>query len=210
MRIYFFGDSICFGQYISPQNTWVVRIAQQLETLPEGDTIMVNNPSISGDTTRMALERMAFAVQAHHVDILVVQFGINDCNLWATDGGLARVSKRAFEANFHEIIVRARAFGAKRVFLNTNHPTRKTILIKGDKVSHQQGNAEYNRVIRRVAKAYPQVQLIDMEKAFARAIKRGAVLKDLLLQDGIHLSVQGHQLYYSVVYPFLEKAVLSL
>jgi hypothetical protein len=43
-KVYFFGDSIAFGQGVSICDTWVVKTAQFLKTLDNG--IIVNNLSI--------------------------------------------------------------------------------------------------------------------------------------------------------------------
>ena len=42
-----------------------------------------------------------YDVQSHEVDVLVVGFGMNDCNYWMTDKGVPRVSQNAFRANLH-------------------------------------------------------------------------------------------------------------
>jgi lysophospholipase L1-like esterase len=209
MKIFFFGDSICFGQFISPHKTWVSRIAQRLERLPGGECITVMNPSISGNTTRMALERMPFDVQEHGVDIALIQYGINDSNLWETDKGLPRVSQQAFEANLLEIITRFRTFGARKVFLNTNHPTSKMISLGETQIPHQKGNQEYNTIIRQIAENDSEIQLIDIEQEFLTRIEGGRSLNEYLLVDGIHLSAQGHLLYEQIVYPFIKTVVLS-
>jgi acyl-CoA thioesterase I len=77
-----------------------------------GVETMVANPSINRNTTRMALERMAYDVQTQDPHVVLVQFAMNDCNYWETDRGLPRVSPAAFKAKLHEIILRARTFGA--------------------------------------------------------------------------------------------------
>ena len=113
--LYFFGDSIFFGQGVSPHKTWVTRLSQRVSDAFAGVCeLVVQNPSVNGNTTRLALERMAYDVQAHRPDVLVVQFGMNDCNVWQTDSGRPRVSSAAFAANLAEIIERGRKFGDKR------------------------------------------------------------------------------------------------
>src|SRR6516165_6738095 len=88
IRVFFFGDSICFGQGVSPHRIWVTRLSQRLAaSISQTHDLMVQNPSINGNTTRMALDRMAFDVQAHRPDVLIVQFGLNDCNVWESDQG---------------------------------------------------------------------------------------------------------------------------
>jgi acyl-CoA thioesterase I len=206
--ILFFGDSICFGQHVSPHKTWVSRISEKLSSINK--KIIVINSSINGNTTRMALERMPFDVQSHDIDLILIQFGINDCNFWATDNGLPRVSRMAFEANLLEIIERSYLFGTKKIFLNTNHPTNKLISFGNFNRPHQHGNKEYNSIIRKIAYNDQEIQLIDIEKEFFQHIENGIPISELLLNDGIHLNTKGHQLYYEIAYPFFEKALMSL
>ena len=83
IRIFFFGDSICFGQGVSPHFTWVTRLSRALdERFSSRADVLTQNPSVNGNTTRMALERMPYDVQSHAPDVLYIQFGLNDCNGW--------------------------------------------------------------------------------------------------------------------------------
>ena len=106
IKIFFFGDSICFGQYTSPHESWVTQISEKLNEVASERQfkILIQNPSVNGNTTRQALERMPYDVQSHEPEILIVQFGMNDCNYWETDRGMQRVNPQSFEANINEII----------------------------------------------------------------------------------------------------------
>lgn len=217
IRVFFFGDSICFGQGVSIHHGWVTRISASLDQLGRtlGREVMLTNASISGNTTRMALERMPYDVQSHGPDVLIVQFGMNDCNHWETDRGNPRVSPRAFEANLQEIIQRGVTFGARRVVLNTNHPTGRTVQpMPHTSLTYQESNERYNEIIRGVARGYDgQVVLNDMEQVFRSHVERaGGELRPLLLPDPdlLHLSVAGHDLYYDAVYPSVREAVLEI
>jgi len=209
VNVFFFGDSICFGQFVSPHRAWVTQIARKLEELPGGDGISVINSSVNGNTTRMALERMPYDVQSHDIDVILIQFGANDCNYWESDRGHPRVSKMGFRANLIEIIERARICGAREILLNTNNPTPRVSNFSWASVSYQQSTEDYNQIIREVA-AVSQVKLIDIEELGLQQINKGVHLNDLLLPDGIHLSSLGHNLYFTITYPFVEKAVKRL
>jgi lysophospholipase L1-like esterase len=168
---------------------------------------MVQNPSINGNTTRMALDRMAFDVQAHRPDVLIVQFGLNDCNVWESDQGLQRVSPRAFVANLAEIIARARNFGAKEVILGTNHPTTRVrnTMPKCD-CTYEDSNRQYNELIRNVAMTHG-TRLVDVERAFRTLTSDNNSLSDFLLGDELHLSERGHDVYLSAYGPEVDAAV---
>lgn len=211
MNIFFFGDSISFGQGISIDLTWVTQIAVKLRQQYPMLDINVNNTSINGNTTRMALERMPYDVQSHDVDILLVGFGMNDCNYWLTDKGIPRVSPLAFEANMKEIIDRGFHFGAKEIILRTNHPSSKKDLMINNDFTYADSNAKYNEIIRQIVKEDKRVRFVDIEKIFLKYCeKENTTIEKLTLSDGVHLSLEGHQVYLEAVYPVLEKAIQSI
>lgn len=210
VRIVFFGDSICHGQHVSPHLGWVTRIGAALAA-ETGIAFRLANPSISGNTTRMALERMPFDVQSHGVDLGYVQFGLNDANHWMTDGGLPRVSPAAFEANLHEILDRMKRFGARRLALASNHPTtRDDAPMAGTDITYEESNRRYNAVIGRVAAQRGDVTLIDHAAAWRAALAGGTPLPSLLLDDGLHLSEAGHDLYFRTAAPAIKRMACEL
>ncbi|MFZ2103519.1 MAG: SGNH/GDSL hydrolase family protein [Oricola sp.] len=214
LRVTFFGDSICVGQGVSIYSGWVTRVAGRLERIAEDRNreIVVTNASVNGNTTRQALERMPYDVQSHGVDILIVQFGMNDCNYWQTDRGLPRVSPACFAANLAEIIDRGRAFGAKRIFLHNNHPTtRDREPLPGAPKTYEESNREYNAIVRRIgADAAGDVVFIDIEASFKGVAGEGRErLADFLLADGLHLSRKGHDVYFDVVADKIEQCAIE-
>lgn len=213
LRFAFFGDSICVGQGVSPHKTWAARLSAQVEAqlAQAGRRVCVLNPSINGDTTRKALERIAFDIQAAGVDAILVQFGLNDANRWETDRGLPRVSEAAFEANLEEIIARARANGAGPVLLNTNHPTTRDVQnFPHYPATYESGNRRYNQIIRDVAARDNKIVLTDIEAAFLQRTRAGTPLASLLLADGLHLSEAGHDLYLELLAPPVLAAAQSI
>jgi lysophospholipase L1-like esterase len=205
IKIAFFGDSITYGQGVSPYKTWVTRLSSDFETWL-GNKIVVSNCGINGNTTRQALERMPYDVQSHGVDIIFIQFGLNDCNYWDSDGGLPRVSPKAFEANLYEIAERSRTFGAKLIFMHTNHPTNKK-MNKPD-ADYQENNKFYNIITRKVANSLDDVILVDFEKECESLIASGRyTVEDILLKDGLHLSQIGHDIYYDTLHPLVKNCI---
>lgn len=202
VKLYLFGDSICFGQLVSHHLTWISSLSSRLSKIlnPLSD-VLIQNASINGNTTRQALERMSYDVTSHQPDVLLVQFGMNDCNYWQTDFGAPRVSERSFESNLYEIIDRADAAGVKHIFLATNHPSMKGEFPNLGGLTHSESNKKYNSIIRNLSCSLIDrkkgLTLIDNEKFWLEKIelKSGVCLDDLLLPDGIHLSESGHRLY---------------
>ncbi|GGD02657.1 hypothetical protein GCM10011587_02930 [Pyruvatibacter mobilis] len=179
---------------------------------PHGDRAVIVNASINGNTTRQALERMPYDVQSNGVDLLLAQFGLNDCNQWESDRGHPRVSPAAFAANLEEICTRALSFGAKGIVLNTNHPTlRDRDTMPFSQNTYEDKNREYNNIVRDLAarsSLREKITLIDIETSFLNATKNDRdKLGQLLLEDNLHLSLEGHNLYHATVKPVFSKVL---
>ena len=214
LRVVFFGDSICVGQGVSLYRGWVARIAEDLDRYGHeiGREIIVANSSVNGRTTRQALEDMPYHIQSARPDLLLVQFGLNDCNYWQTDRGRPRVSRAAFTANLQEMVDRALAFDVRKIILNTNHPTtRNKVILPNTKITYEDSNKSYNEAIRFVAaNSGENVILIDIENLM---IENGGIEFDsggFVLEDGLHLSANGHNFYYSSVQNVIKNTVKSL
>lgn len=206
MNIYFFGDSISFGQGISLDQIWVTRLGLSFRKDFPDVSFVIQNLSVNGNTTRMALERMPYDIQSHEVDVLFVGFGMNDCNYWQTDRGIPRVSPKAFEANMNEIIHRGFLFGAKEVIVHTNHPSSRNEKFEYADITYQESNEQYNDIIRKVAENDKRVSFIDIDNICRNKIlEENHDISDITLDDGIHLSLLGHRYYYEAVYPQIIK-----
>lgn len=197
MKIIFFGDSICTGQYISLHKGWVAQISKRLE----GSAIVLNS-SVNGRTTRQAIEDMPYHIQKQRPDILIIQFGMNDCNYWESDKGVPRVSPSAFHANLIEIVTRARIFGTKHIFMNTNHSTLVRKKMPYTNITYEESNKYYNELIREATKK-SGVILNDIEKKFLTKEN----LQDFLLPDMLHLNEIGHALYFETIYPKIKETI---
>ena len=213
-KLYLFGDSICFGQLVNAHKTWAVNLSLELNKLynfPEH--FVIQNAGVNGNTTRQALLRMHYDVISHHPNFLMIQFGMNDCNYWADDNNVPRVSPKSFKANLEEMVDRALSAGVKHIFLNTNHPSLKGQVLHDPIISYDQSNSEYNQYIRDAHQDLKSdskpVTLIDMEKIFNTHIVslNSTSLAELLLADGIHLSEEGHNVYIKYLIPIVINKI---
>ena len=214
-RVAFFGDSICVGQGFSLHKGWVTRVAKYLEE-SAGDfewEIEVMNSSVNGRTTRQALEDMPYHIQTQQIDVLIIQFGLNDCNYWQTDPGVPRVSREAFKANLKEMLDRAFKSGVDIVLLNNNHPTPRTEIIDNERhLTFEESNASYCLSVAEVAGEQKSgVMFTDIHSLISQRCKDQNISpSDFVLQDGIHLSESGHDIYYEILLPVIKKAIASL
>lgn len=211
LTVVYMGDSITEGQYVHHSLRWTTLVTSSLRRRFESncsDLHFFFNRGVSGETTRQGLERFPRDVQNVRPDVMTLQFGLNDCNCWDTDGGLPRVSEVAYRANLIEMIDRARCFGTRQIILSTNHPTlRYRILACGESLETRR--KRYNGIVRDVS-ATTQVTLCDIEKTFGRFSEDE--LRELLLPepDVLHLSAVGHKHYAQAILPYLESALDEL
>lgn len=212
IHVQFFGDSICVGQGVSPNKSWVTKIAESLEEIVNVDyDILVTNSSVNGRTTRQALEDMPFQIQSQKPDILYVQFGLNDCNQWLTDNGNNRVSAPAFRANIDEILTRAFSFGTRSILLAKNHRPTRDFDNPLMEETYSDSVDFYNQIIEEVflswvSKGY-DVHLVDHWRQPESARN---IIEKSLLEDGLHLSALGHAEYLDRVLQVLKPRVFEL
>jgi lysophospholipase L1-like esterase len=174
------GDSLTAGQFLPEGDQPWPSLITGYELIAAG---------VSGDTTRLGLERFPHDVQERKSQAVVIQFGHNDCNRWDSDKGLPRVSPTAYRANLQEMIQRCRAFGADP-FLCSLTPSSKSERYQSD-VSF------YDGILRGVGMA-SGTPVIPVREAFMHR-------DDLFLPDGLHLNHYGHKLYAGVVQSALDR-----
>jgi acyl-CoA thioesterase I len=207
ITLVYMGDSVTVGQHIDPSVRWTTLIDARLSE-SFGDMVASHNSGISGETTRMGLERFPGDVQGHHPDVMTLQFGLNDCNCWLTDEGHPRVSPGAFLANLKEMVARARLFGAGQIVLATNHRTlRRSPLASGE--PYEQANARYNALVREAA-TETNVVLCDIWEVFTPFDDQRLSELLLPLPDGLHLSVEGNRIYADAIWPYVHQGVSAV
>lgn len=198
IKLFFFGDSICVGQNISVHNTWVCKISAQLEK--DFPKVQVSNASINGNTTRMALERFHFDVLCQLPDIVYIQFGLNDCNVWKSENGYPRVPIGSYISNLREMIERSKLFGVKRIFINSNHRCSLTKRFCNEGLDFEERNKRYYENLKEGFPSDPSITFLDIRQYLK---KEGSDPKDYLLGDGVHLNLRGHELYFTYIYILL-------
>lgn len=206
MTVLFMGDSITAGQYVETPLRWTDLVeAQFRDAAHAAAEVSFVNCGVSGDTTRTGLERFPRDVQSRSADVVTIQFGLNDCNCWATDGGLPRVSVAAFRANLVEMIQRARRFGTREIIVCTTHPTlREAPLSSGQTLND--ARRSYDAAARDVAREQGTA-LCDVDHVFS-ALHQPELSAHLLpAPDLLHLSPIGHERYAAAIGPLVVLAV---
>ena len=214
INITFFGDSICVGQGVSISNSWVAQLNNELKELYSEHKLIISNSSVNGRTSREALLDMPYHIQSQPIDILVVQFGLNDCNYWVSDGGLPRVSLQSYISNMMEIVQRAFGSVIEKVIVNNNHPTDKSNMDFGSQdITYQESNKLYSKSL---ASEFEKLKMPNLyfvntyEKVEQSVVEKNKDLRDILSLDGLHLSEEGHLLYLEIMHSVLKNCIDGL
>lgn len=186
-----FGDSITAGQYVSPRHRWTHLLKTGdysfWEKVPDFDV-----QAVSGETSRQALLRLPSLLNEGIYDSVILQFGLNDANIWKSEGGThPRVSQESFVANLGEAISRAKLAGIRKIGLSTNHSVNK---VTSPGIALQDLKMVYDKLIRSVAQR-EDVFCFDIAEHFQTLSYENALSSILPPPDGVHLSVEGHKIY---------------
>ena len=212
-RFICFGDSISFGQHIPHHKTWVSTLSKSIFNLLPNKEIILNNLSTNGNTTKQALERLEFDVLSHKPEHVAIQFCLNDCNYWQTDNGLPRVSYEKYQQNLRDIIRKSlEVENMKSIFVLSAHPTNKAPINIGNRTIDYNLEAEkYSQSIEDLADSFNsgKIHFIDTYQS-VKNHQNNSNDYSHLLEDGIHLSNDGHNLYSSIVGKSVARVLRAL
>ena len=107
-----FGDSISAAYGMEVQSGWVTLLQQRL--VADNSGYVINNHSISGETTAGGLARIDQALSQTKPAVVLLELGAND--------GLRGLSPQAMKANLTEMVKRSQAAGAKVLLLAMRIP----------------------------------------------------------------------------------------
>ncbi len=108
-----FGDSISAGYGLARvEQGWVELLKTRLSALGYGYQVV--NASVSGETTAGGLARLPRALELHHPEIVILEFGGND--------GLRALPIAQMRANLTQMVELASAAGAKVLLLGMRMP----------------------------------------------------------------------------------------
>ena len=210
MTIVAFGDSTT-----APRGPLVVYADLLRQDLPEHiGPVTVINAGIGGDTTARAAQRFASDVLAHHPDVAIIQFGINDSTVNVRGGATKPpLGLEEYEANLQRFVRELRSAGAKPILMTPNPMAwTPSMLSMYGKLPYQPDDPDgfnvtlkpYVEAVRRLAREQA-VELVDVNRAFYDDTRANhGILNDLLL-DGMHPNAKGQRL----IADLLVRAITS-
>lgn len=107
-----FGDSLSAGYGIDQSQAWTILLQQKLDHSPY--RYVVQNASISGETTAGGLQRLPRALRLHRPAIVIIELGGND--------GLRGLPLKSMRENLAAMIRLAARTGAKVLLVGMHLP----------------------------------------------------------------------------------------
>lgn len=181
------GDSITLCDNLPAADRWSTRIG--------GDRWIVLNAGIDGDTSELGLARFRRDVLDTDASIAIIAFGINDANVRSTDVE-PRVSVQRYRKNVSEM-VRLTLRGGTAPIILVNHPPQRGNgrYLQGNGRSYAVNFQPYVFAAREIAAA-TETACIDIPEISAR---RGISWDNLVIEDGLHLNLDGSYTYARMV-----------
>jgi len=172
-----FGDSISAGYGIDVELGWVNLLRQKFNH--QQIDYVINNESISGDTSAGGLARIDQALAKHQPTIVLLELGAND--------GLRGLSPQQMKSNLTEIIKRCRQINAN-------------VLLLGMKMPPNYGK----RFVDMFYNVYPQLSE-ELNVPLVPFILENVALNPELMQlDGLHPNELGQPVIAEAIWPYLQ------
>lgn len=216
VRIVALGDSTTFGYGM--KDPYPMKLERALREAGVPATVI--NAGVNGDTSTGARQRFDRDVLAHHPDLVIIQFGLNDqtMRLYQKPETITPyVTPEQFEDNHRYFIRTLRERGA-RVILMTSNPMCWTPKLEqhypeGPYLDPPNGgNAlleRYMEVLRKVARE-ERVPLVDVYAKYREWERTsGKPLTELILGDGVHPNEAAYVMEVEWLRPVVMKAVRS-
>lgn len=171
------GDSLSTAYGLEVERGWVSLLEQRLAA--QGRDYRVVNASISGDTTRGGLARIAESLRANRPSIVIVELGGND--------GLRGIPLEVSRAQLRGIVEQALAAGARVLLLGMRLPPNY------GPVYAQRFHAIYRDIAHELGVALVPFFLEGVGDR-----------PELMQADGIHPRAQAQPMLLDTVWPHLE------
>lgn len=197
MNIVCFGDSITQASDCSEGDRWPTVLQIALDDW-RVNQYKVYNRGVAGNTTANGLARFAEDILPLLPGLLVVEFGINDCNhpSWRR---VPAVGVEEYKKNLREFHRVCKASKGACVFV-VNHPLSRAKILQGNGRTLRANLQPYNDAVRLLT-AELKAPVIDLPLMIS---ERRIKLADFVPEDGIHLTAQGNHFYAAMVFDCLQ------
>ncbi|MEO6847444.1 MAG: GDSL-type esterase/lipase family protein [Chthoniobacterales bacterium] len=202
-----FGDSITEVKTVDELRRWPTQLALKLNVW-RPDSFRVFNRGVSGDTTDEGAARIESDITPHLPELVVVEFGVNDCNVRPTVT-VPRVSLEKFRENLGKIHRCITQLNGRMILLAGHFPLVERARPGGKPLKYTQGNgksyaenyAPYYEVVQQMREELA-LSIIDMPSIIER---KKIAMSEMVIEDGIHLTAQGNDFYAESVFEGLRE-----
>ena len=202
-KIIAFGDSITAGSCVEADENWVSLLRSYLSDRYLYSKTEVVNAGVGGNTSREGLDRFDQDVKPELPGLVIIEFGGND----ATSDPQRHVNIEEFDRNIRTIVRKVRSGGGDPALMTFPPVLDDKHCTVNDPFYNQYGGCDgfievYRDVTRVLAKELGCI-LIDLDIELRKIIKdRGE--SAIILDDGVHLTVEGNKEAMAVVVNALE------
>ncbi len=202
-RIIGFGDSITAGSCVEPNENWMSLLGNYLAGNPEYSNVEVSNCGVGGNTSREGLDRFTADVKPLLPGLVIIEFGGND----ATSDLKRNVSIEEFDRNIRSIVRKVRNGAGEPVLmtfppiLEDKHSTINNPFY--EPYGGCDGLVEVYRDITRLLAKELGCRLIDLDIELRNVMSEKGE-SAIILEDGVHLTIQGNQEAMEIVVQALE------
>lgn len=223
MKILCFGDSLTRGVTFINGRLKILKnnYPKMLQNLfnEQHKEVQVVNKGVFNDNSDLLINRLEYDVLEESPDIVIIEVGGNDCDFpWADvakrerDEYEATVPLDRYKENLIAMVNKIKDQGMTPILstLPPLDPVRYYNRIIDNFSNHvsdwicrvggiEHWHSQYNRALKQVAQELG-VMVIDVRSA----IKRAGDLKDLISDDGIHLTEKGYEVFAMEIYQAVQ------
>ena len=193
MNIICLGDSITHAATFAESDRWPTVLQTKLNFI-KPNFYKVFNRGINGNTTMDGFERFPEEIIPLLPGLLIVEFGINDCNHheWNI---IPRVGLEEYKSKLLEFNRICKIYKSNIVYI-VNHPLHNSPIPQGNEKDFYDNLKPYNYIVLDVARQV-KAPIIN----FPEIIKTQNIdLNEFLDEDGIHLTINGNHTYAQIVF----------
>lgn len=173
-----FGDSLTAGYGIPLEKSFPAQLEEKLTA--EGHNVKVINAGVSGDTTSGGLTRLAWTLEQHRPDFVILELGANDM--------LRGIDPDVTKNNLQKM-------------LDILKEKKLPVLLAGMKASPNLGllfSGRYEKIYKSLAKEYDSVY-------YPFFLEGAAMETGMVLEDGLHPNAEGIKIITDRIYPSVEE-----
>jgi acyl-CoA thioesterase-1 len=176
------GDSLSAGYGLSRADAYPALLAEKAAAA--GERVHIINAGVSGDTTAGAVRRLPNLLHNHHIDVLLIELGINDA--------FRGIPGAQIEANLQRIIDQTRA----------RYPTVQIVI-----AGMQLPNYSQEDYLTAFGALYVELARRNHAELVPFLLERVIGNPSLNLPDLIHPNARGQSILAANVWPALEAAL---